>query len=645
MYNDFFGFRERPFSVTPDPRVYYTTPSYQRIYNSLVHSIREGTSLSVMTGEVGTGKTTMLRRIMRDLSRTVRFAYLTYTTLPFDDLLIFLCDDLEIPRPQGGQLQTLRTLQEVLTTRQNEGQATALLIDEAQNLQESVLEDIRHLLNLATESKTLLPVVLVGQPELERKLALPSVSQLTQRVAVHCQLDRLKERDIAPFIAHRLRAVGYERDDLFTPEAIERITFYAQGIPRLINIICDNALLLGYSISEKTISAELIEEVSQDLGLHKAITPMPEHPPAQLEAASTWAAPVTVQPQEEQPQPFPTTIDQRFSASSTWKPASAKFRFPQRFLTRRLAWAGAGLAFVLLSFAYREALFSSDEDLEDFAPSFSSGRQNNKPPDLSDAAMSVLVRNELSSLMARQRGITPSTPRQDATPIKPKEETAQRKAESPSPITVKATNTSPVPLGAQEEPMPLVEDSDKQVQQVEEQMSADRTNNRPLMREPMLIEAASQGDIEKGERLLREGGIIPDMVDDRGWTALMMAALRGHHSMVQLMLTYGADVNMRNSTGGTALMMAAIQGRNDILQLLLDNGAQVNIQDAKGWTALMYAARNGHTPTVQILLSSGAEINLKNTEGQTALAYATAKGHQETARVLQDGRAGAGVPN
>jgi len=597
-----------------------------------------------MTGEVGTGKTTMLRRIMRDLSRTVRFAYLTYTTLPFDDLLIFLCDDLEIPRSQGGQLQTLRTLQEFLTARQNEGQATALLIDEAQNLQESVLEDIRHLLNLTTESKTLLPVLLVGQPELERKLALPNVYQLKQRVALHCQLDRLKERDIGPFIAHRLRAVGYEREDLFTPEAIERITFYAQGIPRLINIICDNALLLGYSISEKTISAELIEEVSQDLGLHKAVSPGPETPAAQPEAASTWVAPVTSQQEQEQLPRIPVTIDQRFSNSPTKSLPGKKTPASRRTVTKRLAWAGTGLAFALWSFTL---LPYGDEDQGPLLPSFSSGVQNSPTLDLSDATMSVLVRNELGSMIARQRGITPPAPAKDTTSAKKvdNKEAEQTKKESGSSTQVQSTTTAAVTRGSQEEPMPPVNDQERATQQALEQMSDGREIRRPSSREPLLIEAASQGDIEKGERLLSEGGILPDMVDEKGWTALMMAALHGHPTMVELLLSYGADVNLRNSTGGTALMMAAIQGRNDILQRLLDKGARVNLQDTKGWTALMYAARNGHTPTVQILLSSGAEVDLKNTEGQTALLYATARGHQETARVLQDGKAGGGVPN
>jgi len=644
MYNDFFGFRERPFSVTPDPRVFYTTPSYQRIYNSLVHSIREGTSLSVMTGEVGTGKTTMLRRVMRDLGSSVRFAYLTYTTLPFEDLLIFLCDDLEIPRQQGGQLQTLKALQEFLTARQNEGHAAAFLIDEAQNLQESVLEDIRHLLNLTTESKTLLPVILVGQPELERKLTQPTVYQLKQRVALHCQLDRLKERDIAPFISHRLQAAGCEREDLFTPEAIQRIAFYAQGIPRLINILCDNALLLGYSISEKTISAELIEEVSQDLGLYKMVAPLPEDIPAQPEEelTSTWAAPAISRQEQEQTQRPVAAIDQRFTTVLANKDASTdKVSLPRRTSPRRLAWAGTGLAFALWSFT----LLPYGEGEAPLAPPLPSALQNSKPPDLSDTAVTLFASKELSSLMTRQHGDNGLSLAKEATPLKKnrKEEPLQTKEQKSPLITAKSTSTPSITTVSQGERV-TTGVPEKEPQQAQEQLSLTRENSSLSSREPLLIEAASQGDTEKGERLLSEG-IIPDMIDDRGWTALMMAALHGHSPMVELLLKRGADVNMHNSTGGTALMMAAIQGRNDILQLLLNKGAKVNTQDTKGWTALMYAARNGHTPTVQILLSSGAEVGLKNTEGQTALTYATARGHQETARALQDGKAGGGALN
>jgi general secretion pathway protein A len=624
MYNDFFGFRERPFSVTPDPRIFYETPSYQRIYNNLVHSILEGKSLAVLTGEVGTGKTTVLRRIMRELERFVRFAYFTYTTLPFDDLLDFICEDLEIPHQHGGQLQKLKALQEFLAARQNQGQSAVLLIDEAQNLQEAVLEEIRHLLNLTTESKALLPVILVGQPELEKKLASPTLYQLKQRVTIHCQLDRLKEREIAPFIAHRLQAASCTREDLFTEEAIQRIAAYSQGVPRLINILCDNVLLLGYSISQQTISAEMVEEVSQDLGLHDmtlvaedTLATAREKAEVLVDVLPSSTLPTAGLPFVIQSQP-PIQLTTSMVITTTRAKPENPSRRPS---SRRLAWAGTGLAFALWSFT----LFPYGE--EPAAPLTSSAPSQSKTPTLVDQALAFFGHNEVTPERGQQetthsspttKATSTNTPLRDAGSLPRKEENKP----SPAKESVNASSSQTHP----------------ERNKIQQSVSVSEESPPLVTHEPELIDVASQGDQQEALRLL-EAGAQPNVPDERGWTALMMATLHGHTSVVQLLLKKGATVNLSNSTGGTALMMAALQGQDSILQLLLDNGASVNTQDAKGWTALMYAARNGYASTVEVLLSRGAEVNLKNDEGRTALMYATAKGHREAIHVLQNGKA------
>ena len=647
MYNDFFGFRERPFNVTPDPRVFYATPSYQKIYNGLVHSIQEGKGLSVMTGEVGTGKTTILRRLMREFEGSVRFAYFTYTTLPFDDLLNFLCEDLGIPFHPGGQLQTLKGLHEFLLSRHAQGQTAALLIDEAQNLQEAVLEEIRHLLNLTTDSKTLLPVILVGQTELEKKLARPTVYQLKQRVALHCQLDRLKERDVGPFISYRLRAAECTREDIFTPEAIQRIAFYAQGVPRLINILCDTALLLGYSLSEKTITAEMIEEVSQDLGLQQPPPVLPENFGPRLEEED-------VPPQILRPVSQEEKLPQLQAPAAATKIAISKGNIPRqtaitklssnrrkvapsRTSSRWFVFAGTGLAFALWSFT----LLPVGERRDPLIPSTFSLGQNGNVPDATDRGAETFVHNAHDT--------TPTRPDSDAQHSQPKEIESIKKSpqeevlqgkEEREPRTTTTFASAPVMLAdSQQEESNIPEQTEKEALPSLKQPSSTLTKSGSSSRDSLLLEAASQGDVEQGEQLLRTG-LTPDVADENGWTALMMATLHGSSPMVELLLKKGADVNLHNTTGGTALMMAAIQGQNEILQLLLDRGAKVDVQDTQGWTSLMYAARSGHTPTVQILLSSGAEVDVKNAEGQTALMYATAKGHKETVRALQDGKAG-----
>lgn len=267
MYTAYFGFQEKPFTVTPDPRFFFPNPVYHEAYSTLLYGIRERKGFMLLSGEVGTGKTTLLRRLMNNLEVSVRFVFFYNTTLTFEELVSFTCGELGLSVKDGGRLSKIQALNEFLIEQLKKGGTGVLLIDEAQNLREEVLESLRLLSNLETASEKLIQIVLVGQPELEMKLDQPNLRQLKQRVALRCRLDSLKEREVGPFIDYRLRTVGYERQDLFLPEAIQRVARYSKGIPRLINIICDNALLIAYGTSRKTVSAEIIEEVAHDLRL------------------------------------------------------------------------------------------------------------------------------------------------------------------------------------------------------------------------------------------------------------------------------------------------------------------------------------------------------------------------------------------
>lgn len=268
MYNDYFGFREKPFNVTPDPRYFYTNPIYQEAYASLLYGIRERKGFIVLTGEVGTGKTTLLRRLMNSPEENVRLVFFYNTTLTFEELVSFACDELGLLVKGTGRLQKIQALNEFLIAQSKNGGTVVLLVDEAQNLTDDVLENLRLLSNLETPSEKLLQIVLVGQTELDAKLGQPQLRQIKQRVALHCRLDRLKDREVGPFINYRLRKAGYEREDLFTADAIQEVAVYSKGIPRLINIICDNALLIGYATAAKKISADIIREVANDLRLN-----------------------------------------------------------------------------------------------------------------------------------------------------------------------------------------------------------------------------------------------------------------------------------------------------------------------------------------------------------------------------------------
>jgi type II secretory pathway predicted ATPase ExeA len=267
MYTDYFGFREKPFSITPDPRFFYTNPSYQEAYASLLYGIRERRGFIVLIGEIGTGKTTLLRRLMENLEPSIRFVFFYNTTLNFEEILDFICDDLGLPTQEGGRLQKIQRLNQFLIDHLAKGKTVVLLIDEAQNLEEEVLEDLRLLSNLETSTEKLLQIVMVGQSELEVKLNRAGLRQLRQRIAIQCRLERLDDEEVGPYIYYRLSVVGYKRQQLFTSDAIKEIAYYSQGFPRLINTLCDNALLIAYATSQKRITRAIVREAAGDLRL------------------------------------------------------------------------------------------------------------------------------------------------------------------------------------------------------------------------------------------------------------------------------------------------------------------------------------------------------------------------------------------
>src|SRR5215813_7549462 len=265
MYTDYFGFREKPFGVTPDPRFFYTNPCYQEAYASLFYGIRERRGFIVLTGEVGTGKTTLLRRLMEHMESNVRFVFFYNTTLTFEELLDFMCEELGLPLKEAGRHHKIHALNQLLMDQLARAGTVALLIDEAQNLEEEVLEHLRLLSNFETNAEKLLQIVLVGQPELESTLARPELRQLKQRIAIQCRLERLDDEEVGPYINYRLNVVGYKHHQLFTPDAVQEIAYYSKGFPRLINILCDNVLLIAYATSQTRVTTDIIEEAANDL--------------------------------------------------------------------------------------------------------------------------------------------------------------------------------------------------------------------------------------------------------------------------------------------------------------------------------------------------------------------------------------------
>lgn len=288
MYNDYFGFRESPFSVTPDPRFFYTNPVYLEAFATLRYGIEAKKGFIVITGEVGTGKTTLLRKLLHTLADTVHSVFVFNSCLSFPELLQLTLHDLGLTPKGQSKVAMLLELNDYLIAQLEQRHTVTMLIDEAQNLSDEVMENLRLLSNLETDQEKLIQIVLMGQPEFQAKLAQPHLRQLKQRVALQCRLNPLTDEEVSPYINSRLRAAGYEGKDLFHPGAVERIAYHAKGIPRVINIICDNALLNAYATSRQSVSADMIKVAVHDLELNC-------EPPV----AETHAVPVLLAPRAE----------------------------------------------------------------------------------------------------------------------------------------------------------------------------------------------------------------------------------------------------------------------------------------------------------------------------------------------------------
>lgn len=263
MYAEFYGLRELPFALTPDPRFIYFTPSHTEVMANLHYGIESGKGLIVVTGEVGTGKTTILRWMMQRLDRTVLVAYIFNPRLSVAEFYQHVATLLDVQKWQTKS-ELLLELGRGLESRHSRGLRTVLIVDEAQGLSTHVLEEIRLLSNFESDTAKQLQIVLTGQPELREVLNRPELRQLKQRIALRCvikPLPNVEETD--RYITSRLLVAGAERTDIFSPGAIDYIFRCSDGIPRQINNLCDNALLTGYAAGETTISRSTIEEVAE----------------------------------------------------------------------------------------------------------------------------------------------------------------------------------------------------------------------------------------------------------------------------------------------------------------------------------------------------------------------------------------------
>lgn len=270
MYRKFYGLTRNPFEISPDPYFFYPTPRHNEALANLNYGVQRRKGVVVVTGEVGTGKTLLVRCLLDSLNRNqIAFAYVFNPRLSVPDFLRYVLTDLRLPMNGRTKSEMLAHLNSYLIARFRRGSTAVLVVDEAQLLSWELLEEIRLLTNLETSQQKLLQIVLVGQPELDRRLDSPHLRQLKQRIGLRCSLEPLGVDELRGYILRRLDLAGANSHggSIFTDDAIAAVHKYSRGIPRLINTLCENSLVSGYAKQAKEITEGIVQEVAADFRL------------------------------------------------------------------------------------------------------------------------------------------------------------------------------------------------------------------------------------------------------------------------------------------------------------------------------------------------------------------------------------------
>lgn len=265
MYLEYYGLKENPFNITSDPCFFFLSNSHKEALSHLEYGVKEKKGFITLTGEIGAGKTTLCKVFLNQLKSTAKTALVLNSTLSGLQLLEAIIYDFGLKPLRRNRYNLLDTLNQFLLEQRKKDYNVVLIIDEAQNLKISALEEIRLLSNLETDKEKLLQIILVGQPQLKEKLNSPSLIQLRQRIAVFYHINALEEYEINSYIRHRLKIAGSDTEIIFKDNAIQKIYNYTGGIPRLINLVCDRALLLGLVLETKIINADIVKRSISEL--------------------------------------------------------------------------------------------------------------------------------------------------------------------------------------------------------------------------------------------------------------------------------------------------------------------------------------------------------------------------------------------
>ncbi|MFA7402464.1 MAG: AAA family ATPase [Pelobacteraceae bacterium] len=266
MYCDFFGFSEKPFTITPNPHFVFLSTVHREAFARLLYGVDSHAGFIALTGEVGTGKTTMLRTLLAQLDpQKYRSALIFNSCMSAEQLLAGICREFGIEADEQNRFGWLDALNRFLIDQNSAGVTVVLVVDEAQNLAPDVLEQVRMISNLETERDKLIQIILAGQPELNDVLRRHDLRQLNQRITVRCRLTPMKLDETARYINHRLKISGSRIPDIFPRDAVKRIYRFSRGIPRLINVVCEQALVMAWTRESRSVSPSLAAEVIAEL--------------------------------------------------------------------------------------------------------------------------------------------------------------------------------------------------------------------------------------------------------------------------------------------------------------------------------------------------------------------------------------------
>jgi len=276
MYESFYGLRERPFDLTPNPRFLVMTDVHREALSNLEYGIASRTGITLLVGEAGTGKTTLIRTALERQPARVHCVHLSNPALTRDEFVQMLALRFELSdKAQASKTSLLLELENILRRRDEVGESTVLLVDEAQSLPRDILEEIRLLANIETNDRKLLSVIMAGQPELTSLLNNVELRQLKQRVALRCELRPLTLQETAGYVAGRIRSAGGVGAQVFTREAVTLIHERSLGIPRTISVIADNSLLTGFAVAQRPVNSATVREVCEDFDLRGDATAAP----------------------------------------------------------------------------------------------------------------------------------------------------------------------------------------------------------------------------------------------------------------------------------------------------------------------------------------------------------------------------------